>query len=910
MFNHKSSKWVPAVPEDLGEAEAAAKKLASSPTSSPNEKKKSPSPKKAGADGRMSPPPVPSSTVVENLLEGRAYKFRVTSSNKWGESEPSAFSEEVYLEPPCPEGYEHHRIPAERAPEGKEVEWWVCLRTGEKLWERPTTHDKYAITPQLARLFTEEDILGFLDDFKAVDVDGGGGISNHELAMLLTNMDEKFSNKYLMKLVAEADADGSGEIEFGEFIQVMYRVRKAARPLWKKAADGIGWGLKKVVKAFENPERKARKLAAYEKEKFGPWRLVEDENIKKSYYQNVETQHVQWDMPERIRWYVPERLKKEFSGPELQDFMRKFMSFDLDGSGAIDEHELTAIMTAIADAEDEDPPTEETIRQTIDEVDENGNGLIEFDEFCQVMLNIRRGGESMFGDLVEEGLSVPGLAALGKMFGRKKVEVKVEETPEERLARNEKRLASLIVSCASERRKAAALNTDLRRLRRAARTPPLDEFLAGERLGEYAPALAGVGLDTSAKLCLAAARAARRQRKRIINFRKKIKRRARRAARAVRLAEEAKRKQSRWKKRKKDEDDVSELGSDESSDEEDEAQDGGAGGAGGEAKERKEKDAVEIPATEDLDLLRSDLGRLLGEETGMKLGHRRRLVSALLAVVENPIDEEIDEGTEIATPGEDANKAGGADDADGATAEGPADGGEEKTAEGAGDAAEAEGDGGDKHDDEEGAEDAENEAAGEGGISFLDQEELKFVAHVAQVNKDIALNEQRLHVLRAANRQRRGALHKLREAAELLPSFRPFMEAHRLGRFVHGLRNAGVGTCAALFAILCMPTAPIGTDAHEEEEEDDAVTTRAKADARVAGNVDLGLQALAVPHDINIVEIGMSNAEVLEQGVGLKLGHRRKLQQAFTMFVHREREGGSLDDDDRSSPRSNPAQEW
>ena len=163
LFNHKSSKWVSAVEEDLGEAEAAAKKLGGSPTSSPNEKKKNPSPEKvAGADGRIGPMPVPSSTIIPNLIEGRSYKFRVTASNKWGESTPSPFSEEVVLEPPCPEGYEHHRIPAERAPDGKAVEWWVCLRTDEKLWERPKSHDKYAITPHLARLFTKEDILGFL----------------------------------------------------------------------------------------------------------------------------------------------------------------------------------------------------------------------------------------------------------------------------------------------------------------------------------------------------------------------------------------------------------------------------------------------------------------------------------------------------------------------------------------------------------------------------------------------------------------------------------------------------------------------------------------------------------------------------------------------------------------------------
>lgn len=52
---------------------------------------------------------------------------------------------------------------------------------------------------------------------------------------------------------------------------------------------------------------------------------------------------------------------------------------DLDGSGAIDEFEMGEAMKSLGEY-----PTEEQIKAAIAEVDENGNGEVEFDEFVMV----------------------------------------------------------------------------------------------------------------------------------------------------------------------------------------------------------------------------------------------------------------------------------------------------------------------------------------------------------------------------------------------------------------------------------------------------------------------------------------------------------------------------------------------
>jgi Ca2+-binding EF-hand superfamily protein len=73
-------------------------------------------------------------------------------------------------------------------------------------------------------------------------------------------------------------------------------------------------------------------------------------------------------------------LSREFSENEMVDFRAAFNMFDLDGSGSIETHELKEVLTQLGEA-----PSDEDIQEMIILVDENKDGVVDFDEFITLM---------------------------------------------------------------------------------------------------------------------------------------------------------------------------------------------------------------------------------------------------------------------------------------------------------------------------------------------------------------------------------------------------------------------------------------------------------------------------------------------------------------------------------------------
>jgi len=64
----------------------------------------------------------------------------------------------------------------------------------------------------------------------------------------------------------------------------------------------------------------------------------------------------------------------------LEETREAFMLFDKDNNGTIDVSELGAVMRSLNMS-----PTESELKDMINEVDGNGNGSIEFDEFVAML---------------------------------------------------------------------------------------------------------------------------------------------------------------------------------------------------------------------------------------------------------------------------------------------------------------------------------------------------------------------------------------------------------------------------------------------------------------------------------------------------------------------------------------------
>jgi calmodulin len=65
----------------------------------------------------------------------------------------------------------------------------------------------------------------------------------------------------------------------------------------------------------------------------------------------------------------------------LEEFREVFNLFDKDGSGTISASELGTVMRTLGQN-----PSETEVENMIREVDKDGNGEIDFEEFCKLMV--------------------------------------------------------------------------------------------------------------------------------------------------------------------------------------------------------------------------------------------------------------------------------------------------------------------------------------------------------------------------------------------------------------------------------------------------------------------------------------------------------------------------------------------
>jgi len=78
----------------------------------------------------------------------------------------------------------------------------------------------------MAEQFTEEQIAEFKEAFSLFDKDGDGCITTKELGTVMRSLGANPTEAELKEMIAEVDADGSGTIEFHEFVNMMARKMK------------------------------------------------------------------------------------------------------------------------------------------------------------------------------------------------------------------------------------------------------------------------------------------------------------------------------------------------------------------------------------------------------------------------------------------------------------------------------------------------------------------------------------------------------------------------------------------------------------------------------------------------------------------------------------------------------------
>ncbi len=90
---------------------------------------------------------------------------------------------------------------------------------------------------------TEDEILEIKQAFDLFDTDGGGSIDPKELKAAMTSLGFQAKNQTIYQMISDLDADGSGQIDFQEFLELM-----TARISDKDSREDI----EKVFKLFDD----------------------------------------------------------------------------------------------------------------------------------------------------------------------------------------------------------------------------------------------------------------------------------------------------------------------------------------------------------------------------------------------------------------------------------------------------------------------------------------------------------------------------------------------------------------------------------------------------------------------------------------------------------------------------------
>lgn len=190
--------------------------------------------------------------------------------------------------------------------------------------------------------------------FTLIDTDKSGAITTDEFYELLcmVGMSENITREESDNIIREVDEDGTGGIEFGEFLKVMRR-----KPVHSHDKQ-------EVLRAFEDLCLGGAVTGLH----VGECRL------------DLLKQWLIAYRPGNDRYWNTVDERWNLSQPQILEFKEAFNLFDRDLNGHIDKAELKHVMEKLGQN-----PTEQEVDQLLAEVDSNSNGKIEVEEFLALM---------------------------------------------------------------------------------------------------------------------------------------------------------------------------------------------------------------------------------------------------------------------------------------------------------------------------------------------------------------------------------------------------------------------------------------------------------------------------------------------------------------------------------------------
>mmetsp|Transcript_24919 Transcript_24919/g.34887 ORF Transcript_24919/g.34887 Transcript_24919/m.34887 type:complete len:414 (+) Transcript_24919:75-1316(+) len=255
--------------------------------------------------------------------------------------------------------------------------------------------------------FSREDIEVFYDGFAAFDTDGDNRLDKNELATALKYMGQAVQKDKLDAFFAKVDTDGSGYIEWNEFLWIMRAFYDIKRKEFEKEyygvarnfpefsrndidafiaafhefdADGSGaLDVKELAQCFKamgmrfHPDQVNDILKSVDANNSGVVEWDEFLQIMRVIYSAIREEF-------EMEYYGPAKDFKEFSKEDIDAFIIAFREFDADGSGSLDTKELAAIFKYLGQR-----CNQAQLEHVLDTYDTDRSGTINWVEFLHIM---------------------------------------------------------------------------------------------------------------------------------------------------------------------------------------------------------------------------------------------------------------------------------------------------------------------------------------------------------------------------------------------------------------------------------------------------------------------------------------------------------------------------------------------
>ncbi|XP_053112231.1 calmodulin-like protein 3 [Hemicordylus capensis] len=204
---------------------------------------------------------------------------------------------------------------------------------------------------------TEEQLIEFKEAFALFDTNGDGVITSKELGTVMRSLGHNPTEAELQTMVSEVDANGTGTVDFSEFLSLMA----------KRTRD------------MDSEEEIREAFRVFDKDGNG-------------YISAAELRHVMTNLGEKLTNEEVDEMIKEADVDRdgrvnYEEFVRTFSHFDTDGDGFITRKELGTAMRSLEHVLVHlgEVFTDEKLDEMIKAADTDGDGKVSFQEFVRMV---------------------------------------------------------------------------------------------------------------------------------------------------------------------------------------------------------------------------------------------------------------------------------------------------------------------------------------------------------------------------------------------------------------------------------------------------------------------------------------------------------------------------------------------